>query len=324
VGTTEAGLARELATGLREVVLPLLGAREGRAHDRTGASGDVTFAIDTEAEAFLGGWVAAHAPGVAFYSEDQGLVGPERPELVLVVDPIDGTRPALAGLESACTSVAVAAAGDGDPRMRDVLAGAVVEIKSGDAFVAARGGGLDASRPLGLSDNASLERLFWAHGFARRPAHAMVHVIGELIDASSLGGGTFDLGSAAFDLTRIATGQLDAYVEPGARMVAEVPGMAEEFARVGDGQVVNNSPYDVAAAALCLTETGAVITDASGRPLDDYPLLGSGPEFHVSCVAAANPALHVRLLEAVERGMERLRRAMVEAITEPAIDPAED
>ena len=98
----------------------------------------------------------------------------------------------------------------------------------------------------------------------------MVEVIGELIDRSSLGGGVFDLGSATFDLTRILTGQLDAYVEPGARMVAEVPGMREEFARVGGGHVVNNSPYDLAAAALCLEEGGAVITDASGGALAPY------------------------------------------------------
>ena len=71
--------------------------------------GDVTFAIDAEAEAFLEGWVAANAPGVAFYSEDRGMVSPGgAPEFVLVVDPIDGTRPALAGLEAACTSVALA------------------------------------------------------------------------------------------------------------------------------------------------------------------------------------------------------------------------
>ena len=299
-------LARDLAVALREVVLPRLGAREARAHDRTGVSGDITFAIDSEAEAFLGEWVRAHAPEVAFYSEDQGLVGPAAPEWVLVVDPIDGTRPALAGLESACTSVAVARFGVGEPRMRDVVAGAVVEIKTGDWFVAERDGGLDASRPTGVSDNARLDRLFWAHGFARRPAGALVQVIGELIDASSLGGGAFDLGSAAYDLTRILTGQLDAYVEPGARMVAEVPGMAEAFAAVGGGQVVNKSPYDVAAAALCLTELGAVVTDASGRPLDDYRVLGSGPDHHVSCVAAANAELHGRLLEAVERGMARL------------------
>ena len=39
--------------------------------------------------------------------------------------------------------------------------------------------------------------------------------LSELVDASSVGGSTFDLGSATYDMTRIVTGQLDAYIEPG-------------------------------------------------------------------------------------------------------------
>ena len=131
----------------------------------------MTFAIDAEAEAFLAGWVAANAPQIAFYSEDRGLVAPgEAPEHVLIVDPIDGTRPALAGFEAACTSVALAPLGEGEPTMGDVVAGCVVEIKSGEWFVAERGAGCRASRPLALSENADLERLFWVYGFraARR------------------------------------------------------------------------------------------------------------------------------------------------------------
>jgi myo-inositol-1(or 4)-monophosphatase len=239
------------------------------------------------------------------------------PEFVLVVDPIDGTRPALAGLEAACTSVALAPLGEGEPTMGDVTEGAVVEIKSGEWFAAERGAGCRASRPLALSPNTDLERLFWVYGFTRRPARPVVEVIGELIDRSSLGGGVFDLGSATFDLTRILTGQLDAYVEPGARMVAEVPGMYEEFARVGGGSVVNNSPYDLAAAVLCLEEGGAVVTDAAGGALAPYRLLGSGPQFHISCVAAASSALHGMLLDSVERGMERLRALDIVAPPQP-------
>ena len=53
-------------------------------------------------------------------------------------------------------------------------------------------------------------------------------------------------------MTRVVTGQLDAYVEPGPRLVDEVPGHGAEFERVGGGAVLNNSPYDLAAAALCL------------------------------------------------------------------------
>src|SRR3954470_22468032 len=74
-------LVTELALGLQEHVLPYLGAHAGRAHTRAGAGGDVTFAIDTEAEEFLERFLAARAPEVAFYSEDRGLVMPETPPL---------------------------------------------------------------------------------------------------------------------------------------------------------------------------------------------------------------------------------------------------
>jgi hypothetical protein len=49
-----------------------------------------------------------------------------------------------------------------------------------------------------------------------------------------------------------------------------------------------------------------VVTDAYGRPLGDRPLLGSGPEFQISCVTAANDELHGAICTAIEVGMERL------------------
>jgi myo-inositol-1(or 4)-monophosphatase len=300
-------LTRALALALREQVLPHLGSHDGRAHAGEGEGGDVTFAIDERAESYLEEYLALHAPDVAFYSEDRALVAPSRePRWVLVVDPIDGTRPAMAGFESACVSVATARLDDGEPTLGDVEVGCIVEIKSGRVFLAQRGAGLDPAPT--LSQNQSVERMFWTYGFRGRPARRVVEVIGDLLDASSVGGGTFDLGSATYDMTRIVTGQLDAYVEPGPRIVEDVPGMREEFERVGGGAVLNNSPYDVAAAALTLTEAGACITDAYGRPLDDRPLLGSGAEFQISCIAAANRGLHADILREVEAGIDRLSR----------------
>ena len=134
----------------------------------------------------------------------------------------------------------------------------------------------------------------------------MVEVIGDLIDASSVGGASFELGSAAFDMTRIVTGQLDAYVEPGPRLVEDVPGMREEFERVGGGAVLNNSPYDLAAAALILEEAGAVVTDAYGRSLRACPLLGSGHEYQMSVVASGNSGLHEAILSALDAGFQRV------------------
>jgi myo-inositol-1(or 4)-monophosphatase len=297
-------LCVELAGALRERVLPDLGAHAARGHAGAAVGGDVTFAIDEGAETRMEEFLTERAPGVAFYSEDRGMVSPGGDaEWVLVVDPIDGTRPALAGLESCCVSVAAARL-DEEPTMGDVAVGVIVEIKSGASFVAERGKGLEPAAR--LSANASLERMFWTYGFRGRPARMLVEVLAELIDASSVGGSTFDLGSATFDMTRIATGQLDAYLEPGPRIVDEVPGAREEFERVGGGAILNNSPYDLAAAVLCLREAGAVVTDGHGRELDDRRLLGSSHEFQMSCIAAANPELHAEICSAVDAGIGRL------------------
>src|SRR5262245_27539491 len=299
-------LVVDLASALREEVLPHLGAHAARAHSGEAEGGDVTFEIDEHAEARMESFLAERAPQISFYSEDRGLVSPagDRAEWVLVVDPIDGTRPALAGLESCCISVAAARL-DSEPAMGDVQVGCVLELKSGHRFVAERGVGL-APAPT-LSANRSLERMFWTYGFRGRPARALIEVLCDLIDSSSVGGGTFDLGSATYDMTRIATGQLDAYVEPGPRMIDDVPALRAEFERVGAGSVLNNSPYDLAAAAICLEEGGAIVTDAYGESLSARPLLGSDHEFQMSCVAAANRELHAAICAEIDAGIERLR-----------------
>jgi myo-inositol-1(or 4)-monophosphatase len=301
-------LVVDLASTLREEVLPHLGAHAERAHSGEASGGDVTFGIDERAEARMEAFLAERAPRIAFYSEDRGLVSPagERAEWVLVVDPIDGTRPALAGFESCCVSVAAARL-DSDPTMGDVEVGCVMEMKTGTAFVAERGGGLEPAAR--LSGNTSLERMFWTYGFRGRPARALVEVLAELLDISSVGGGTFDLGSATYDMTRVVTGQLDAYIEPGPRMVDDVPAIRSEFERVGNGSILNNSPYDLAAAAICLLEGGAIVTDAYGGSLAERPLLGSSHDFQMSCVAAANAGLHAAICAELDAGIERLRAA---------------
>jgi myo-inositol-1(or 4)-monophosphatase len=300
-------LVLELAQQLRSTVLPMLGSHAGRAQQGDGAGGDVTFAVDEVAERELAAFVAERAPELAFYSEDRGLVASDSATHVLVVDPIDGTRPAMAGLESACVAVALAPIGDGEPTMADVEVGCVVEIKLGDWYLARRGGGVRSSRGVLLSGNRDITRMFWAYGFRGRPVRATVEVLAELIDASSVGGGTFELGSQAFTMTRVITGQLDAVIEVGSRLIDEVPGMREEFLRVGGGQVLNNSPYDLAAPWLCLVEAGGVVTDGWGAPLDHHRLLGSGHDFQMSSISAASRDLHSQLVRAVDAGVSRLK-----------------
>jgi len=92
-------------------------------------------------------------------------------------------------------------------------------------------------------------------------------------------------------------------------MIDDVPAVRAEFERIGHGSVLNNSPYDLAAATICLQEGGALVTDAYGRPLADRPLLGSSHDFQMSCVAAANQDLHSAICAEIDAGIDRLRAA---------------
>lgn len=307
-------ICRELAEDIRDLVRPRLGMKASRTMEGRGASGDSTFSIDEDAERFLEAKIG-ECPGLAFYSEDRGLVGEEDAEWVLVVDPIDGTRPAAAGLEACCVSVAAAPlrrGGKGSATLGDVVYGLVREIKNEAWFEARRGGGAamyleGKRRDIVIHPHHDLSTLFWTLGFRGRPALPTVLVLEELIDTSSVDGGLFDLGSATFCITRLLTGQLDAYVDVGDRMLREVPELEEMFLRVGHGHPLNNSSYDLAAVALIAREAGLVITDAFGKPLEGYPLLLSGRPGQLSCVAAVSPDLHAAILESIERGMKRMR-----------------
>jgi myo-inositol-1(or 4)-monophosphatase len=161
-----------------------------------------------------------------------------------------------------------------------------------------------------------LSRLFWTIGFRGRPAAELVAALGGLIDKSSVDGGVFDLGSATYCMTRLLTGQLDAYIDVGPRMIELVPEVEARFREVGRGAVLNNSPYDVAATALILQEAGCPVTDAGGRSLDGRPLLGADMSHQMSVIASSNRRLHEAVLAEVERGMEHLA-AWVRGTAEP-------
>ena len=252
------------------------------------------------------------AGDIAFYSEDRGYVEIGTPRAILLVDPIDGTRPAAAGLESCCVSVAVLPASQ-DATLGDVEFGVVQEIKNGHRYFATRGEGahielVDGSAPpILLSANTELRALFFTAGVRGRPVVAMSVLLEDLIDDSSMHGGYFDLGSATFDMTRIVTGQLDAYVDVGWRVIDEIPELEPAFRRAGEGRICTNFPYDVAASSLIVAEAGGVVTAADGGSLAACPAVGSGDGYGLAVVASASRPLHDQLLDAVARGMLRLR-----------------
>lgn len=300
-------VARALASEIRTAVVPHLGRASARTATGIAPGGDVTMAIDEIAEHVVTR-ALTELGDVAFYSEDQGYVAIGAPRGTLVIDPIDGTRPAAAGLESCVVSIAVLPP-DPDATLGATHSGVVVELRDGSCIEARRGGGARRDGVvLQRGDDAptSLAEVFWGASQRARPAVPVAVVLGDLVDAVAMRGGYFDLGSAAYTMTRIATGQLDAYVDPGARMISDRPDLDAAFRAVGGGIVATNWPYDIAAAAVIAEEAGGIVTDAYGRPLDDYPAVGSGDGYRVSVLAAASAPVHALLLDELDRGMARL------------------
>lgn len=304
-------LAVDLCRTIQQVVKPHLGKFASRQVTGKAIGGDTTFEIDEIAEDLVERYLAAEGD-IAYYSEDKGLVVYGSPRAMFIIDPIDGTRPAAAGFESCCVSIAVAEFKD-NPAMKDVYFGAVQEIKNDYLFKAQRGAGADitldgCSIALSPCQNEDISMLFWTLGFRGRPALELTTVLADLIDRSSTNGGVFDLGSAAFSITRLITGQLDAYIDIGKRMLDELPFLEERFRQVSYGSVLNNNPYDIAAATLIATEAGCVATDGYGRPLDDYSLIGSDVSAQLSCIVSTSSGLQQLLVAEVDKGIERLKR----------------
>jgi myo-inositol-1(or 4)-monophosphatase len=299
-----------VATAVRSAVLPHLGRPETRKAESTSIGGDATFGIDEIAEQ-AAEKVLESAGDLAWYTEDRGLTVQGEPSTLLVVDPIDGTRPAGAGLDAACVSVAVAPF-DEAATLGDVYEGVVLEIKSGTLFRARRGEGVriiaaGETRAPTPSEQKGIDGSFWTYGFRGRPLMASAIMLEELIDGTSVNGAGFELGSATYGMTGVVLGRFDAYVDHGQRIIDEMPETRKLFEEIADGAVLNNNPYDVAAALLVCLEAGCTVTDAGGRPLDDRALVGSGADYCVSTLAACTAELHAELVAALDRGMDRLR-----------------
>ncbi len=306
-------LALELAVAIRSATLPHLGSPEHRGTHGVAIGGDPTFGIDEVAEDIAQTILEAH-DDIAWYTEDKGLTERGTPRRLYVIDPIDGTRPAASGLEAACVSIAVAPF-DPDAVLADVDEAVILEIKTGTLYRAKKGRGtrivaMGESRPPTPSGQRSLDGAFWVYGLRGRPTMPSAVVLEELIDSTGVTSGTFDLGSATFGMMGVVTGRFDAYVDHGQRMIDDVPSTRQLFEAIADGAILNNNPYDVAAAVLICEEAGLGVTDAAGNSIAGKRLVGSGAEYCVSTVVASTPDLHREVIAALDRGIDRLREHM--------------
>jgi fructose-1,6-bisphosphatase/inositol monophosphatase family enzyme len=256
--------------------------------------GDTIYAIDVAAERVLSKFAASLAQTHSFVLIAEGLAGGRRcyPEGIdeaavqwrIIVDPIDGTRGLMYQKRSAWILTAVAPNRGPATSLQDVVLAVQTEIPIlkqhlCDQMWALRGGGVQAVRRDRVSGVSSPLHLrpstaqTIAHGYASiaRFFPGARDELAAIDDAIILGAlGPYGAGKAhCFEDQYASTaGQLYELMAGHDRFVADLrPLMRPLLARRGLPPALACHPYDVC-CALIAAESGVIVTDALGRPLD--------------------------------------------------------
>lgn len=229
--------------------------------ERTKSSAtDVVTVMDQRAQDLIRGRLRAARPSDGFLGEEEGGSATSS-EVTWVVDPIDGTVNYLYGIPAYAVSVAAVVGDPAVPGEWTPVAGAVVDPERGRTFRARLGGGAWMSVAgaedvrLGVGRQSDLAQALVGTGFGyesgvrRWQAQVLADVIPHVRDIRRF-------GSAALDLCHVADGSLDAYFERGL------------------------NAWDMAAAALVVTEAGGVVSGLGTEPPSRSMVLAAAPGLH--------------------------------------------
>ena len=287
-------LTVRVAQYLKKEILGAYAAQAEIAVAGTSPGGDATFKADAFAEERLADFFEKEKRALAVYTEDRGLVryGSGEPEALLVIDPIDGTRPFNAEIPVSTISVALADFKE-RPAFEDIREACLLELGTGRMLFAE-----GSSEPLISVDGivvprrkypaGELDTMSFAFELAGRPTEHVTALLGELIDRASLKGGVFSFASSAYSISKVVEGTLGAFIDVG--------GWLLDACLVDDEDAMGLYPYDIAAAWLIARNAGCNITDFYGKPLVDVVLTETGPDNILSCIVTSDIGLHRKVL----------------------------
>jgi fructose-1,6-bisphosphatase/inositol monophosphatase family enzyme len=291
--------------------------------------GDTIYAIDVVGEAIVERFADALARDRAFVMVAEGLPGGRRTypdgadeasaECWIVVDPIDGTRGLMYQKRSAWILTAVAPNRGPGTSLRDVELAVQTEIPLvkqhlSDQLWAMRGGGAHAQRcnrltgervPIRLRPSASRTI---AHGYATIArffpgARDELAAVDEAIVLGALGPSAPGKAQCFEDQYASTGGQLYELLAGHDRFIADLrPLLRPMLAARGLPPPLTCHPYDIC-CALIAEESGVIVTDPCGRPLD-APL---NVEAHVAWAGYANAHIQAQIEPVLQEAL-RTRR----------------
>jgi myo-inositol-1(or 4)-monophosphatase len=218
---------------------------------------DFVSEIDRASEAVIAEIVAGRHPDATLVAEEGSPNLGRSHGLVFVADPLDGTTNFLHGVPH--FAVSIAAMIDGD-----VVAGATINVATGELFTATLGGGARrAGQPIRVSETTEPGRSLLATGLPWSGDEDIERYMRSLPNVMRSTAGIRRSGAAALDLADVACGRYDAFWE------------------------LRLNPWDMAAGSLLVREAGGVVTTVTGEPC---------PVAETSLVCG-NPTMHAWLLD---------------------------
>ncbi|MBM2841792.1 MAG: Inositol-1-monophosphatase [Bacteroidetes bacterium] len=223
--------------------------------------------IDKGSEAKIISIIKRHYPNHAILAEESGTAASggsgTASDYKWVIDPLDGTTNFLHGLPVFCVTIGVEYKGE-------IVAGVVYDPNLDELFTAEKGSGAYCNgKRLKVSQTSGLIHSLLVTGFpydiAKNPDNAVGHFVNFLMEGQAVR----RLGSAALDLSYVASGRFDGFWE------------------------VNLNPWDIAAGLLLVQEAGGKVTDFSGAPSSIYNRQ----------LLASNGIIHDAMLDVLKKGM---------------------
>ncbi|HEX9396443.1 MAG TPA: inositol monophosphatase family protein [Burkholderiales bacterium] len=227
---------------------------------RAKRANDFVTQIDRAAEEAIIEVVRKAYPDHGFLAEESGAQAADA-EYVWVIDPLDGTTNFIHGFPQYCVSIGV--------QHRGAAAHAVIyDPLKNELFTASKGRGAFLNdRRIRVSKCARLGEALVGTGFPFKELSRIDLYTKQLVEMMKSSSGVRRAGAAALDLAYVACGRLDAFWEMGL------------------------SPWDMAAGALLVQESGGLVGDLQG----EQTYLQSGD------IAAGTPKIFTALLEALKR-----------------------
>ncbi|BDZ70593.1 bifunctional fructose-bisphosphatase/inositol-phosphate phosphatase [Methanobacterium petrolearium] len=264
---------QELIKESQNAISPLIGSLEGSEIVKTGADGTPTMYIDIVAEKKVIEVLESIDKPLTLISEEIGQVnlGKGQPEVVMVVDPLDGTSNAVKNIPAYGISVAVAPIPTnqkGPLTVQDIQMGFVKNYATDDFYAAFKGQGalVNGKNPTPSSKQDLSQISLGAYVY--RMNMGKVEKLCKSVRRMRI------LGAVAIEISYVADGTYDAFVD------------------VRD----NLRLVDLAAAKLILEESGGIVTDRYGKALNGKLNVME----KTSMIATCNSVIHQEIVRIVE------------------------